>query len=341
MSRSSARSRRARDSEPWWAATASSPSRSASAWVARSAMPPGVHEDERRAVLAHERGDAVVRLAPQVVRSDRRELVRRDLDPEVERAAPPRLDDGAARAPAAVGALAADEEARHLLDRVHRRGEADALRPAARERLEPLEGEREVRASLVARHRVDLVHDDRLDRRERRPPALGGEEQVERLRGRHEHVRGDPHHRRAPGRGRVPRADRDAQVGRGEPLRAREVGELRERAAQVLLDVVAERPQRRDVEDARLRPEPARERLAVEPVDREQERREGLPGARRRRHEHVAPGRDLGPPERLGLGRLPEAAREPALHEGMERLEHGAPVIKPRAGRRSGPGRGL
>ena len=37
LSRSSAWSRRARESEPWWAATASSPSRSASACVARSA----------------------------------------------------------------------------------------------------------------------------------------------------------------------------------------------------------------------------------------------------------------------------------------------------------------
>ena len=132
--------------------------------------PPRVHEDERRAVRAHELGDPVVRLAPEVVRGDRRELVPRDLDAEVEGAAAPGLHDGAAGPPGAVGPLGADEEARHLLDRVHRRGEANPLGPAARERLEPLEREREVRAALVAGDRVDLVHDHRLDRR-RAPPG--------------------------------------------------------------------------------------------------------------------------------------------------------------------------
>ena len=64
------------------------------------------------------------------------------------------------------GRVRADEEPRRRLHRPHRRGEPDALEPggpAARfghRALEPLERERQVRAALVARHRVDLVHDD-------------------------------------------------------------------------------------------------------------------------------------------------------------------------------------
>ena len=43
------------------------------------------------------------------------------------------------------------------------------------DRLESLEREREVRAALVARERVDLVDDHRLDRLERRARALGAQ----------------------------------------------------------------------------------------------------------------------------------------------------------------------
>ena len=59
----------------------------------------------------------------------------------------------------------ADEEPRDLLDRALRGREADALRAArSHERVEPLERERQVRAALVARQRVDLVDDHRRAR---------------------------------------------------------------------------------------------------------------------------------------------------------------------------------
>ena len=83
---------------------------------------------------------------------------------------------------------------------------------------------------------------------------------------------GRPQHPAALLRRRVARAHRDREL-RVEPG---------ERAAQVPLDVVVERLERRDVEQ----PQPVAGRL-VQPVDAEEERRERLPRARRRLDEHV------------------------------------------------------
>ena len=244
LSRSSAASRRSRERLPWCAATAPSPSRSASACAARSASRRVPDEDERRAVLPHDRGDAVVGLGPELLRRDRRELVPGDLDRDVEPAAPPDLDDRAARPSGAVHALGADEEARDLGDGIDGGGEADALRPPARERLEPLEREREVRAALVAGERVDLVHDHGLDAAERRPAALAREQEVERLGGRDEDVGRPVEEAAARGGGRVAGANRHPELWRREPGGERRRADLRERRLEVLRDVVPERTQR-------------------------------------------------------------------------------------------------
>ena len=111
------------------------------------------------------------------------------------------------------------------------------------EPLEPLDRERQVGAALRAGDRVHLVEDQRLD------PAQGlargrGEHQVERLRRRDQDV-GRLLHELAPLlRRRVAGADADAEA-RLEPG---------ERPAQVALDVVVERLERRDVEHAQPLP---------------------------------------------------------------------------------------
>ena len=118
-----------------------------------------------------------------------------------------------------------------------------------RERLEPLEREEEVRAALGRRHRVDLVDDHGLDRREGLA-RLRGQEQVQRLGRRDEDVR-----RRARDAGAL-RGRRVAGAhGHGgdaervaPPLGGRR--DSGERRAQVALDVDGERLERRDVEHA-------------------------------------------------------------------------------------------
>src|SRR5918912_721056 len=109
----------------------------------------------------------------------------------------------------------------------------------ASEPLQALDGQCEVRAALRACDGMDLVEDQRLDAAQRLARARR-EEQEERLGRRDEDVRRLAEHRGALALRRVAGADGDAEL-------ALEPGE---RTAQVALDVVVQRLERGDVEEA-------------------------------------------------------------------------------------------
>ena len=184
--------------------------------------PPRVDEDERRAVLRDQLGDALVDLAPLLGRGDRLEVSRRQLDGEVEVALVAEVDDRAVRLAVRIEAIGADEEARDLLDRPLRRRESDARGPLAAglgdELVEPRQREGEVAASPVAGDGVDLVDDHGADAPQVLAAALGGDQQVERLRRGDQDVRRLAHHRLPLALRRVAaahcRADRRAARGR-------------------------------------------------------------------------------------------------------------------------------
>ena len=229
------------------------------------AQPPAVREDDRAAVAPDEledprvdgRPDAVAtlrrrrRAAGLVVErqdlADRRHVVDRDDHLEIERLARAGVDDRdlAARAHAA-------EEARDRVERPLRGREPDALhgrRVLRPQGLQALEAEREVRAALRARDGVDLVDDDVLDAAEDLA-RLARQQQVQRL------GRGDEDVRRPAGElaavlgGGVAGAagDRDGRDRLAQPLRL--LGDPGQRRPQVPLDVVGQRLERRDVQDA-------------------------------------------------------------------------------------------
>ena len=134
-------------------------------------------------------GDAVDDLAELLGRRHRGELGVGQLDADRQPAGVAAVHDGGRRGrrPAPLSS------ARRLLDGPLRGRQADALGPASElEVLETLEGEREVRAPLVACQGVDLVDDDRGHRAEHGPAALRRDEEVEAL------GRGDEEGRRAP-----------------------------------------------------------------------------------------------------------------------------------------------
>ena len=149
--------------------------------------------------------------------------------------------------------------------------------------------------------------------------ALRGEEQIERL-GRGDQDVGRRAQHLAPlALVGVARAHADRQR-RAEPG---------ERAAEVALDVVVERLQRRDVEQAQT--------LAgarVEAVDPGQERRQRLARAGRSLHEHVRAARDHGPGGELRRRRAGKRALEPGARCGAEACEcvHPPRVSRPAAG---------
>ena len=175
---------------------------------------------------------------------DRRHVVHRDDDLEVERLARAGIDDR--HVP--VGSDSAEEPADRL-ERPLRGGQADPLdRPgvgtsAARtQRFQTLERQRQMRSPFRAGDRMDLVDDDDLDATQR---LAGGarEHQVERL------GRGDQDVGRMPrdlppivGRGVTgPARHADARNGLSQPLgRHRDPGERR---PEVPLDVVGQRLQ--------------------------------------------------------------------------------------------------
>ena len=165
-----------------------------------------------------------------------------------------------------------------LLERPLRGGQPDPLRRHVAELLEPLQGQGEMRATLGGRHRVDLV-DDHGPHAPERLASGRREHQVERLRC------GDQDVGRTPGSGAADRARACRRCGSQPPARGRAVRPSRsaacwmpgERGAEVLLDVDRERPQRRHVEHSCPRGGVVGRRLGGEPVDRPQERGEGLP----------------------------------------------------------------
>ena len=165
------------------------------------------------------------------------------------------------------------DEAPDLLDRPLRRREPDPLQRPVVQRARAARREsarcapRFVPATAWTSSRISVstVPQDLA--------RLRGEEQEERLGRRDQDVRRVAQHRRALLLRRVagPHADAELRL------------EARERPAQVALDVVVQRLERRHVEQ----PEPLPRRL-VQPVDPVQERRERLARAGRRLDEDVA-----------------------------------------------------
>jgi hypothetical protein len=197
---------------------------------------------------------------------------------------------------------AARDEAADLLERSLRRRQADALEGPTGQALETLHRERQVGPALGAGDRVHLVEDQRLDAPER-VARLRRQQQEERFGGGDEDVGRVAEERLALLLRRVARANRHAQL-------ALETGE---RAAKVALDVVVERLQRRDVEQAQ-----AVAGLRRQPVDAIQERGQRLARTRRRLDERVLAARDRGPAELLGRRRRVEGPLEPRPRLGAE-----------------------
>ena len=171
--------------------------------------------------------------------------------------------------------------------------------------------------------RVDLVDDDVLDAAQDLA-GLAGQQQVQALRRRDEDVRWVAGQLATLIGGRVAGPARD-----GDPrwLVAESLGrqaDAGQRRPQVALDVVGQRLERRDVQDADVPGRAAggrRARVAGEPVQAPQEGGQGLAAARRGVDERVAAAADGGPALRLGLGRCVEARLEPFAHGRRERRE--------------------
>ena len=119
--------------------------------------------------------------------------------------------------------------------------------------------------------------------------------------------------------------------GAGSPRRCGGIADPGQRRAQVALDVVGQRLERRDVEDAdrarRARGSASGCRVGGEPIERPQEGGECLAAAGRGVDQRVLAGGDRRPAARLGLGRGLEARLEPVADGARERRQGSAPPV--------------
>ena len=207
------------------------------------------------------------------------------------------------------------EEAGDLVDWCLRGGEAEAQQRLRGDAGQALERQREVRTAPCADHRMDLVDDHRPDRAQHVPAALRRQEQVQRLGCGGENVRRRSDHGRPFRRRRVTGADRGGDPGRGKPGGFGERLDCESGLGQVLVDVGAQRLERRHIEHPDLVGQRTAKALLEQIVDRRQEGRQRLAGTGGRGDERVPSGarsipsrgaaRRLVPPARLQTTREP------------------------------------
>ena len=200
------------------------------------------------------------------------------------------------------------QEPRHLLQRPLRRRQPDPLHRTPGQLLQPLQRQRQMGAALGGGDGVDLVHDHRLDGAQH-VARRRGQHQVQRLRGGDQDVG-----RIAPDGGPLALRGVAAAERDGGQARERDPGQRR---AQVALDVVVERLQRRDVQH----PGAALGGVAGEAVQGREERGQRLARAGRRQQQRVAARGDRGPAQLLGAGGLLERALEPVANRRAEGRE--------------------
>ena len=185
-----------------------------------------------------------------------------------------------------------------------------------------------MRAALVTHEGVDLVDDQCAYVSEGRPEPLAREQDVERLGRGDQDVRRPARHGLARGGQRVAGADRHAHLGKLQPVGRRGGPDPRQRGPEILLDVVVQRTERRDVDDVDTVLQPLLEPETVEVIERPEERGEGLARARRGDDQGVAPRGDRLPAFTLRACRLAEGVGEPPTDE-REELGHRAHCTRP------------
>ncbi len=204
--------------------------------------PPGVHEHERRPVLVDQDGQPIVNLLPHLVRRHRAKFVVRHLHCEIHRAAVTVIDHGDA------GCFIRRQEPRYCFDGANGGGQSDPLRrPAAglfHQVVEPGKRQRQMRAPLVIRHRVNLIDNHGAHVPQRSAASLRGQQNEQRLRCGHQDVRRTLDHLPPLGRRGIAGPHRRSDGRQQQSALCGKRGDAGQRHIQVLVDVVAERLQR-------------------------------------------------------------------------------------------------
>jgi hypothetical protein len=179
----------------------------------------GIDEDQRCPMRFDPANDSFVKLRPDIVRHYRTQLLIGNFYGKIEVALVADIDNRAVRPPVGADMSPANQQPGDFFNRFLRGAEPYPLQRSLRQGFEALQGERQVGPSLVAGHRVDLIHDDGFGVPENFPAALRGEQNVEGLRRGDEDVGRSPYHELSlPGR-RVAGSDGYSNICQVQPLR--------------------------------------------------------------------------------------------------------------------------
>ena len=172
--------------------------------------------------------------------------------------------------------LAPDRNRRRLLDGVHGGRKADALRAPLGQGIEPRQRESQVTPALVTHERVDLVDDDGAHAAQEGARTIGGEHQIQRLGGRDEHVRRTAHDGGARRSRSIPGPQGGTDGWRREAELHRRRADAFQRDLEVLLNVAAQRLERRDIDDLDAATEGSRQCILDEAIEAGEECGQGL-----------------------------------------------------------------
>ncbi len=272
---------------------------------------PGVHRDQRRAMRLDQLDQAVVDFLPDLVRHDRLERRAGNFDGEIDFSLMALIDD--------FTRSRGTQEFRHLLNRLLGRREAEALQLAAANMVKALQREGEMRSAARLQHGVDLVDDHRPRGLQHRARALGGQQEVQRFRGRNQDMRRRAQHRGALVLGGIPAAHRRSDFCSMKIHAFGQGANFTSRLGQVLVDVRRERLQRRDIDDPNFIGQfTFFKTLPEQLVKRGEEGGQRLARSRGGRDQGRAASADRAPAFELCVRRLGKTAGPPALRYGME-----------------------
>src|SRR5579875_3381710 len=172
---------------------------------------------------------------------------------------------------------------------------------------------------------MNLIDDHGRHAAEEFPRSLRGQQNVERLGRGDQDVGRLAQHSPAIAHRRIAGSYRGANRSEARPVPAGALDQLAQRHFEALANVVAQRLERRDIDDPNLVGELAARGTPDQIVEAKRKGGERLPGAGRGRDEDVAAGPDQRPAAELWLSRVTIASNEPLADERVKRLDHTGP----------------
>ncbi len=205
----------------------------------------------------------------------------------------------------------AGQEVSDFFNRLLGCGEPDAHRRSIGQRFQSLQRKRQMCAALVIGDGVDFVNDNGFNIAQNRTTSLSGQQNVERLRRGDQNVRWPLQHGPPFVHERVAGADRCANLRHQQSTVARHLQNLAQRPFEILLDIVAQRFQRRHIQNFGAVFEMTGQCFAHQSINAGQKRGESFARAGRGRNERRAPGEDVRPSLFLRLGRRTKLSDKP------------------------------